>query len=122
MPRTVFFYNNVGPLDINGSQIPGHSDGTASTVRNISLSKSRDGNIIKGTPEERSIHINAELIGDTIPGITIKSVFINPFKVRRRRMVWGGGFIRNKRVLWDGKGVQTSSERIDILVRQHINY
>jgi len=37
-------------------------------------------------------------------------------------MVWGGGFIRNKRVLWDGKGVQTSSERIDRLVRQHINY
>ncbi len=48
MPRTVFFYNKVGPLDINGNQISGHSDGTTSTVRMISMSKSRDGSVIQG--------------------------------------------------------------------------
>lgn len=118
MPRTVFFYNNVGPVNTNTE----HSNGLESEGRSITMTKSRDGRIISGTSEERSIHINAELLGEAIPGVIVTSVFINRLKARRRRMVWGGGFIRNKRVLWDGNGIQTSSERIDRLVRQHINY
>jgi len=118
MPRTVFFYNNIGPVNTNTA----HSNGLASEGRSITITKSRTGIILTGTPEERTVHINAELIGAPIPGIQVSAIFVNPYKVRRRRVVWGGGFIRNKRLLWDGNGIQSSSERIDRLVQQHINF
>ena len=56
MPR-LFFYNNVGPVNTNTE----HSNGLESEGRSI-MTKSRDGRIISGTTEERSIHINAELL------------------------------------------------------------
>jgi hypothetical protein len=114
MPRTVFFYNNVGPTNNRTTTSPGQP-------RNFSVSKSRDGVELTGG-DVRSIHINAQLIGSAPGGIEVSEIYVDQRRPRIRRMVWGGGFIRNKRVLWDGKGIQTSSERLDRLVRQHINY
>ena len=114
MPRTVFFYNNVGPTNNRTTSSP-------TEPRNFSVSKSRDG-VELPTEQSRSIHINAQLIGSAAGGIEVSEIYVDMRKPKIRRMVWGGGFIRNKRVLWDGKGIQTSSERIDRLVRQHINY
>lgn len=115
MPRTVFFYNIAGPTNNRTMTSPGQA-------RSFSVSKSREVFPTVQSAQSRSIHINAKLMSASIGGIEVSEIYVDMRKLRIRRMVWGGGFIRNKRVLWDGKGIQTSSERIDRLVRQHINY
>lgn len=112
MPRTVYFYNNVGPIGLTTT--------SSSEPRNFAVNKTRDG--VSDTGESRSIHINAVLMGEIVLGIIVNEIFVVRKKILRRRKVWGGGYIINRRVLWDGKGVQTSGERIERLVRQHINY
>jgi len=112
MVRTVFFYNNVGP-----SGTATHSDGTTTTKRGFSTTTARNGTL----DTSRSVIIDAMMVGSPPAGI---HVTLDLRKPKIKRSVWGGGgwHIKNKRVLWDGKGIQTSSERIERLVRRHLNY